>query len=81
MEFDTVSIVDKPVQYRIGNGSVFEYTMPTGYGKLRRDQDGAFSTTVIGEFKQVAAVDGVQGRQAKIIQNEQVWLFEKGETF
>src|SRR3972149_3217780 len=74
-----MGLVDQAVENRIGKGGVADAVVPVFKGELTGHEGGAAAVAVFEDFEQVAAFAVREGREAPIVENEEVGLGEGGE--
>lgn len=70
-EFDTVDVMDQPVEDGVGEGWVADDVMPGVDGELAGDDCRGASVAVLEDLEQVAALGGGERREAPVVEDQQ----------
>ncbi len=71
-----MGVVNEAIEDGVGVGGIADHVMPGGQGKLRSDDRGAASISLLEDFEQVMTGAGVEGLEAEIVKDEEVGAAE-----
>ena len=72
LEVEPVGVVDEAVEDGVGDGGIADDLVPVLDGHLAGDDGRAAPVPVVDDLQQVAALLGGQGREAPIVEDQQL---------
>ncbi|KUM24112.1 hypothetical protein AU467_31420, partial [Mesorhizobium loti] len=71
-ELKAVSVVNEAIQNRIAERGIADNIVPVFHGDLACDDCGRAAVAIIEDFQDVAALGGVENRQAPVVEDKEL---------